>query len=180
PSAAQKIFIVANSYGGHCAVDAVQTYFEELKDRLMAIEFAASTHSIDFVKSNRLKIWIRENCRNWLMSDLPIGEEILDARFGCICLSANCEYNEYVTTSVIDYVFDFFVKNLTMPDIYHEAMDDDEYDENILENLDKAQKIFAGDSLVNDVQDKIQFGDYTDCPIYPLSEKGSGSGSGWD
>ncbi|CAG8556863.1 11769_t:CDS:2 [Acaulospora colombiana] len=83
----------------------------------------------------------------------------------------DCEYNEYVTTSVIDRVFDFFMEKLSMPDNWREAMMLNGEEESGLEQLDnKAQKSFEDDLLVNDVQDKIHY----------YMEKSEGSNSGWD
>ncbi len=33
---------------------------DELRDRIKAVEFTASTHSIDFVKTDKMKVWVRE------------------------------------------------------------------------------------------------------------------------
>ncbi|RHZ79603.1 hypothetical protein Glove_143g9 [Diversispora epigaea] len=161
PSPAKKIFTIANSYGGHCAINAVQSFFNELKDRVKAIEFTASTHSIDFVKSDKLKVWIHEHCRNWIMSDLPVGKEVLDTRFGCVSLSSGAELNEYVIATVIDQVFDFIDRKSKLPDNWHESVMAEEIEEETPEQLDlEAQRLFADNSLVNDVQDKIQYDGY--------------------
>ncbi|RIA95330.1 Arb2 domain-containing protein [Glomus cerebriforme] len=128
PSAAQNIVIVANSYGGHCAIDVMQNNFKELKDRVKAIEFTATTHSIDFVKTDRMRVWVREHCRNWIMSDQPIGKEVIDIRFGCTSLSSGSDLNDFVTTNIKDEVFNFIErKKITWG--ANEANVSDDFDE---------------------------------------------------
>ncbi|CAG8681023.1 23632_t:CDS:10 [Dentiscutata erythropus] len=146
PSAAQKIFIIANSYGGHCAIDVMQNHINELSERVKAIEFTVSAHSIDFVKTDRMKVWIREHCRNWLMSDLPIGEEIIDTRFGCHSFSSGSELIEYITYAVIDLVFKFIENKLINPENFQD--DTCDTDDDLL--ISESQHIF--DTLVSNVQ----------------------------
>ncbi|CAG8485701.1 9889_t:CDS:10, partial [Dentiscutata heterogama] len=169
PSAAQKIFIVANSYGGHCAIDVMQNHFNELSERVKAIEFTVSAHSIDFVKTDRMKVWIREHCRNWLMSDLPIGEEIIDTRFGCHSFSSGSELIEYITYAVIDLVFKFIENKLINPENFQD--DTCDTDDDLL--ISESQHIF--DTLVSNVQDiKYDFDDNENCRIVKETD-----GSAW-
>ncbi|GBC10298.1 hypothetical protein RclHR1_00950035 [Rhizophagus clarus] len=156
PSAAQKIVIVANSYGGHCAIDVVQNKFNDLSDRVKAIEFTASTHSIDFVKTDKMKVWIREHCRNWLMSDQNAGEEVIDIRFGCTSLSSGAELNEFVTTNVIDDVFNFIERKVVNSEDWeiNEYNDDDLYDDKLF-TLDR-EGIMDDITDIKEIQKKIE------------------------
>ncbi|CAG8496568.1 1701_t:CDS:10 [Cetraspora pellucida] len=147
PSNAQKIFIVAHSYGGHCAIDVIQNHIDELSERVKAVEFTVSAHSIDFVKTDRMKVWIREHCRNWLMSDLPIGEEIIDTRFGCHSFSSGSELIEYITHSVIDLVYKFIENKLVNP----ENLQDDASDTD--DDLFTGESQYIFDKLVSNAQD---------------------------
>ncbi|KAF0441493.1 argonaute binding protein 2 [Gigaspora margarita] len=167
PSAAQRIFIIANSYGGHCAIDVMQNHFNELSERVKAIEFTVSAHSIDFVKTDRMKVWIREHCRNWLMSDLPIGEEIIDTRFGCHSFSSGSELIEYITYAVIELVFKFIENKLINPENFQD--DTCDTDEDIL--ISESQHIL--DTLVNNVK-RYKFEDDDNCRIVEETE-----GSAW-
>ncbi|CAG8491071.1 358_t:CDS:10, partial [Funneliformis caledonium] len=157
PSAAEKIVVVANSYGGHCAVDAIQNNFDALLDKIKAVEFTASTHSIDFVKSDKMKVWIRERCRNWLMSDQPIGQEVIDPRFGCISVSSGSELNEYVTSTVIDEIFNFIDKRV-IKEIWDDVGSDLEEDPELLSReADILIKNEDSYKIFSDNDDKIVF-----------------------
>ncbi|CAB4486626.1 hypothetical protein RhiirA5_347698 [Rhizophagus irregularis] len=160
PSGAQKIVIVANSYGGHCAIDIVQNKFDALKDRVKAIEFTASTHSIDYVMTDKMRVWVREHCRNWLMSDQEAGKEVIDVRFGCTSLSSGAELNEFVTTDVIDDVFSFIerrVVNEEFWEISDNENEDDYLEETKIIELDNELMNEIGDVReIRDIQEKVR------------------------
>ncbi|KAG9307499.1 hypothetical protein G9A89_017329 [Geosiphon pyriformis] len=164
PSEAKKIFIVASSYGGHCAVNIMQKNFDILRNRVKSIEFTTTTHSIDFVKRDIIKVWIREHCRNWIVSDQPLGEEIVDPRFGCVNYSSGCQLYEYVVHSVIDFVFEHFIKKIEEPDDWIANDLDDEEDLEALER--EAEHIFANSKIIN-VENGIEIipNDVADNPI---------------
>ncbi|CAG8574056.1 1811_t:CDS:10 [Paraglomus occultum] len=115
PSAAQNIFVVANSYGGYSFVEVMQKHFSELKDRVKAVDFTSSTHSIDAVKSYKVKNWIREHCRNWVVSDKKLGEEVIDPRFGCVNYSGGDDLIEYLLRTCESETFSYFHQRLTAP-----------------------------------------------------------------
>ncbi|CAJ0828843.1 8803_t:CDS:10, partial [Entrophospora sp. SA101] len=153
PSSANKIFIVANSYGGHCAVDVMQNFFELLKNRVKGIEFTETTHSIDFVKTILVRYWIIKNCRNWLMSSEPAGSEIRDSRFGCISFSSGAENNEFVTYEVIDRVFEHVAKKLEQ--LENGATESNDENEEDIEDEYLNEPSFFQNTIIDDVQDKL-------------------------
>ncbi|CAG8534026.1 7737_t:CDS:10 [Ambispora gerdemannii] len=145
PSAAKKIFIIANSYGGYCAVDLLQKKFDELRHRVRAIEFAATTHSIDYVRKDSIKIWIREHCRNWVVADEPLLTEIIDPRFGCVNYSSGCQLYEFVLDAIIDQVFELISRKLQSDDEIC-AINDDLDDSEALQR--EAEQIFGSSKIV--------------------------------
>nr|CAG8436557.1 881_t:CDS:10 [Entrophospora candida] len=155
PSSANKIFIVANSYGGHCAVDVMQNFFELLKNRVKGIEFTETTHSIDFVKTILVRYWIIKNCRNWLMSSEPAGSEICDSRFGCISFSSGAENNEFVTYEVIDRVFEHVAKKLEQ--LENGATESNDENEGDIEDEYLSEPSFFQNTIIDDVQDKVAY-----------------------
>ncbi|CAG8508126.1 748_t:CDS:10 [Ambispora leptoticha] len=155
PSAAKKIFIIANSYGGYCAIDLMRKNFEELRHRVKAIELAATTHSIDYVKKDSIKVWIREHCRNWVVADEPILTEIIDPRFGCGNYSSGCKLYEYVIHAIIDQTFELISRKLRSDDENVENYEINSENDDPEELQREAEQIF-GNSTVVQMQNGVQ------------------------
>ncbi|CAG8455956.1 8907_t:CDS:10 [Ambispora gerdemannii] len=81
---------------------------EILKNRVKAIDFVTSTHSLKYIKSGALK-----HCRNWVISEKSIGEEVVDPQFGCVCLSSGHTLQEFIIRDVRSMVFNHFLRRLT-------------------------------------------------------------------
>ncbi|KAG9292078.1 hypothetical protein G9A89_017978 [Geosiphon pyriformis] len=130
PSGAKKIFIIADTYGGHCVVNAMEKYFEKLRYRVRRIDFVTSTHSIDNLKSNGVKLWIQQRCRNWINSDKEFGQEINDPKLGCISYSSGSKFQEFIIRDIIEITFKSLICQLNYKETWDTDGESDTEDEN--------------------------------------------------
>jgi hypothetical protein len=85
-SPAERVYIVAQGNGGAACITALAAHYELFKQRVMLAALLDSGHSIDTLRTHAQRIWVRERCINWMISDDTPGVEIKDLRFGCRCL----------------------------------------------------------------------------------------------
>ncbi|XP_046863262.1 uncharacterized protein LOC124457003 [Xenia sp. Carnegie-2017] len=68
---ASKIFFVAHDYGGHLVVNNFKDYEKDLLERVVAVAFTDSVHSLSYTKP-KIKQWFLKNSRNWVSSSHEI------------------------------------------------------------------------------------------------------------
>jgi len=77
-----------------------------------------------------MKDWVRERCRNWVISDQPLGDKIIDPRFGCVNFSSGCQLSELVIPDVVDPILTHIEKRLDSDN--YNGTDDEEEEEEVL------------------------------------------------
>lgn len=115
-SPAQRVFIVAHSYGGTCTCYIANEAYDMFQPRVQKIAFTDSVHSRDYANGNGLKPEVREmiQCRavNWVRSDQPVNI-LLHAPDPsssnlCECRSAGHPVHEYTSATALHSVFTYF------------------------------------------------------------------------
>lgn len=116
-AAAQKIVVVAHSYGGVVIVEGLQQC-KGLQEKVKAVAFTDSVHSLVHQKANRKFIkWMRKNSRNWVSSDRPLDTPIQSLYKGADCdlVSAGTVRHELTSHFAFDSVFKFFDEKIKLP-----------------------------------------------------------------
>ncbi|RIA94935.1 Arb2 domain-containing protein, partial [Glomus cerebriforme] len=105
---AEKILIVAHSYGGICTTYMLDHLADEFKSRVKGIALTDSVHSSGMIPTHSKK-WFNENTRNWIKSSLPLSSDVSDARsfYGCHCVSAGHPKHEYTSGKAFEPVFEY-------------------------------------------------------------------------
>eukprot|EP01129_Flabellula_baltica_P017244 TRINITY_DN949_c0_g1_i1.p1 TRINITY_DN949_c0_g1~~TRINITY_DN949_c0_g1_i1.p1 ORF type:complete len:384 (-),score=66.41 TRINITY_DN949_c0_g1_i1:64-1215(-) len=84
------IVILANGYGGICAVSLLQ--YKQYHEKLRGIGFIDSSHSINLKRTDdQIQKFLSKRTRNWVPSEAPLGNPVQDPVYeytGCFCVSA--------------------------------------------------------------------------------------------
>ncbi|XP_068740889.1 cotranscriptional regulator ARB2A homolog isoform X1 [Montipora capricornis] len=121
-AAAEKIVVVAHSYGGIVIVNGLQKC-KGLLDKVKAVAFTDSVHSLPHQGGDKTLLkWMKKNSRNWISSDRPLDSPVESVFRGADCdmVSAGTERHELTSHFAFDSVFKFFDERLSAqnePDI---------------------------------------------------------------
>ena len=106
-SPAQKVYVVAHSYGGHVVFSLV-TGFVSAVERITKIAFTDSAHNLHSLNEKTL-LWVQERTINWVTSHRPLGDDLtVSSRKGLNTVSAGVLAHEATSQSAFDAVFNFF------------------------------------------------------------------------
>lgn len=110
---AQHIAIVAHSYGGIVTMHMIQKYLEEMKDRVFAVCFTDSVHTMQRHQwIPPTKSFIKERGVNFGASYMPLNTELqISDEDDCTSVSAGTQEHERTSHSSIDLVFTFIGDN---------------------------------------------------------------------
>ncbi|CAG8484114.1 8522_t:CDS:10 [Paraglomus occultum] len=116
PAKAEKIVIVAHSYGGICTAHLIMELGDEFCSRVKAIALTDSVHSKSLIHEAR-RSWFSDVAINWITSSMPLDTPIPDAREynACPCFSAGHKKHEYTSGTAFPAVFKFINYALTKP-----------------------------------------------------------------
>ncbi|CAG8723895.1 9873_t:CDS:2, partial [Ambispora leptoticha] len=105
---AEKILMVAHSYGGISTTTLLDERKDEFRTRVKVVALTDSVHSAGMVPSHSQE-WFRKNTYNWIKSNLPFDTPIKEANryYGCKCVSAGHIKHEYTSGMAIESVFEF-------------------------------------------------------------------------
>ncbi len=110
-SPAQKICIVAHSYGGTCTCHIANECLSDFQQRVAKIAFTDSVHSRHYPHGKGLKPEVAEILRkqaiNWARSDQPLDQVLGPAgeEDVCECRSAGHPVHEYTSEFAVEAVF---------------------------------------------------------------------------
>ncbi|CAO3656060.1 unnamed protein product [Mucor fragilis] len=122
---ADKVAVLANSWGGYSFALTLNTEFDYIKEHIKAVAMTDSVHIRDMIKGDKQRTFMFENCYNWSASTDKKGSLVPDVRLGCPNISSGEEIADYTLTTMLKYIMNFiFVK---MGDI--EWGSDDENDD---------------------------------------------------
>ncbi|XP_041368472.1 cotranscriptional regulator FAM172A homolog isoform X2 [Gigantopelta aegis] len=113
-SEAQKIAIVAHSFGGVVTLDMIKKFTEDFVSRVFAIAFTDSVHSVGrFTKEKDvINTLLVHRAMNFVSSYDPINTRLQCNRNECPCVSAGTAQHERTSWSSFDLVFEFIKKKL--------------------------------------------------------------------
>ena len=110
---AQKIVVVAHSFGGVCAIEMAGKYFTDFRERVCAI---ALTDSVHYMRFQSLKPeaaeYLRRVGRNWVSSSAPLDEVQSKNDKDILAVSAGHQKHEMTSWSCMDSLFDFVIHQL--------------------------------------------------------------------
>ncbi|CAG8720084.1 2130_t:CDS:2, partial [Acaulospora morrowiae] len=112
-SKAEKIMIVAHSYGGINTTYLLSKLADEFRSRVVAIALTDSVHSASMIPT-QLRDWFVGHSLNWIRSSLPLSNHIAEAKrfYGCRCVSAGHPKHEYTSGTAFEHVFEFLIHRL--------------------------------------------------------------------
>ncbi|XP_031550012.1 cotranscriptional regulator FAM172A-like [Actinia tenebrosa] len=110
---AEHIVIVAHSFGGVVVLHGLRN-IKEAKERIKAVAFTDSVHSVGHYESSDIKQFFKERTRNWVSSREPLDTPIRSYYEGDTCELVSAGTTESVWTShcAKDSVFRFFKEKL--------------------------------------------------------------------
>ncbi|KAK3919597.1 Cotranscriptional regulator FAM172A [Frankliniella fusca] len=106
---AKKIAVVAHSYGGVCAVELANSFFEDFSARVFAIALTDSVHSMKFRHLRpEVQKYLYKVGRNWVSSAEPL-DKILedDPKSDITAVSAGHKKHEMTSWSCKDSLFKY-------------------------------------------------------------------------
>ncbi|XP_031566757.1 cotranscriptional regulator FAM172A-like [Actinia tenebrosa] len=110
---AKHIVIVAHSFGGVVVLHGLRN-IKEAKERIKAVAFTDSVHSVGHYESSDIKQFFKERTRNWVSSREPLDTPIRSYYKDDTCELVSAGTTEHVWTShcAKDSVFSFFKEKL--------------------------------------------------------------------
>ncbi|CAG8672926.1 7461_t:CDS:2 [Acaulospora morrowiae] len=148
-SKAEKIMIVAHSYGGINTTYLLSKLADEFKSRVIAIALTDSVHSVSMIPT-QLREWFMNHSLNWIKSSLPLSENIKEAKkfYGCRCFSAGHPKHEYTSGTAFEDVFEFLTYRLK------KSYDDQKKDQDNQDNQDTSKDSDQNDMEIDKENDK--------------------------
>jgi len=105
-SAAEKIVIIAHSYGGICTC-ALLNNRPQIFEKLVCIAFTDSVHSITGADKKQTKEFLKAHACNWVESSKKIDTPEQSGSSGCRCVSSGHEKHENTSASAFPSVMKF-------------------------------------------------------------------------
>eukprot|EP01155_Anaeramoeba_flamelloides_P049321 Anaeramoba_flamelloidesc41506_g2_i1.p1 GENE.c41506_g2_i1~~c41506_g2_i1.p1 ORF type:complete len:196 (-),score=35.75 c41506_g2_i1:338-886(-) len=110
-SQAEKVYIVAHSYGGVSTINLLTSRGTEVMERVEKIAFTDSVHWFNGqMYSKEVNNWLYKHGRNWVTSISPLDTLVYKKREGTVCVSAGHTKHEWTSPSARTAIFDFFEK----------------------------------------------------------------------
>ncbi|XP_014289174.1 FAM172 family protein homolog CG10038 [Halyomorpha halys] len=108
PTAAEKILLIAHSFGGVVTMSLASNFEEDFLRRVKAIALTDSVHGrIPRAVSSRLAEYLSEVGRNWVTSSEPLDKMLPEQQGEIQCVSAGTTKHELTSASSIESVFNF-------------------------------------------------------------------------
>ncbi|XP_013385243.1 protein FAM172A isoform X2 [Lingula anatina] len=113
-AAAKHIAIIAHSYGGIVTVCLTKEKEEEVLQRVYAIAFTDSVHSLKHQEaSEKVEEFYMQNAKNWVSSDQPLDAEMPNyGRKDCPRVSAGTQRHEETSWNSMNSIFKFLDEKL--------------------------------------------------------------------
>ncbi|XP_057188123.1 cotranscriptional regulator FAM172A homolog [Triplophysa rosa] len=110
-SFAEHVFVVAHGYGGLAFVDLLCNWLKEVQDRVKAVAFLDSSHSLWHQPLGKAgRDWLKSHSRSWILSTKPLNRSVGSLKAGCPQLSAGTQCHDSVPALCMESVFRFFTK----------------------------------------------------------------------
>ncbi|KAL4227524.1 hypothetical protein ACF0H5_012968 [Mactra antiquata] len=135
-SPASHIAIVAHSYGGVGTVELSKNHITEFKEKVFAIAFTDSVHSLKMQRADAEVIeYYKEHVINWASAYDPLDEPLINTRDETVTVSAGTDKHEYTSYSSMNSIFKYFTEKY--------------------ENLNKAASKDTDQSELNESDDQL-------------------------
>jgi hypothetical protein len=109
---AEKVFIIAHSYGGKLLIVAFKKFAPEFEERVVAVAFTDSAHKGGFEEQlvdAEEEIFFETKCKHWVKSDKKLGSKVKSKSDALIpCVSAGTEEHQWTTGKSWPEIQEFF------------------------------------------------------------------------